>query len=78
MCGGAIISDFIPRNRNRRDPAPDLWPDSFFAKPDGCEYDLGRFSQKGLPNLKRSQPILGKSLSRFLSLVLLVLFLVFC
>ncbi|CBI36892.3 unnamed protein product, partial [Vitis vinifera] len=58
MCGGAIISDFIPRNRNRRDPAPDLWPDSFFAKPDGCEYDLGRFSQKGLPNLKRSQPIL--------------------
>lgn len=27
MCGGAIISDFIPANRSRRVTARDLWPD---------------------------------------------------
>jgi len=27
MCGGAIISDFIPANRSRRITARDLWPD---------------------------------------------------
>lgn len=31
MCGGAIIADFIPRNRSRRITAFDLWPGSPFA-----------------------------------------------
>ncbi|RWR94626.1 ethylene-responsive transcription factor ERF071 [Cinnamomum micranthum f. kanehirae] len=29
MCGGAIISDFIPKNRPRRESAPDLWKPPF-------------------------------------------------
>lgn len=33
MCGGAIIADFIPRNRGRRVTAADIWPDSLFLKP---------------------------------------------
>ncbi|KAB2616293.1 ethylene-responsive transcription factor ERF073-like [Pyrus ussuriensis x Pyrus communis] len=32
MCGGAIISDFIPRDRRPRVTASDIWPDSPFAK----------------------------------------------
>lgn len=32
MCGGAIIAEFIPRNR-RRVTSSDLWPDSLFLKP---------------------------------------------
>lgn len=68
MCGGAIISDLIPRNRNRRVSAPDFWPvpDSFVAKPDGYETDLGR------PIPKRSQHVLGKSLLDYCLLWLVV------
>lgn len=34
MCGGAIISDLIPRNRTRRVSPSDIWPDSpFFSTP---------------------------------------------
>nr|DAD33239.1 TPA_asm: hypothetical protein HUJ06_012090 [Nelumbo nucifera] len=47
MCGGAIIADFIPRNRNRRVTARDLWPNSPFAKTDDdFESDFRRFSQE--------------------------------
>lgn len=33
MCGGAVIADFIPRSRDRRVSAPDIWPNSPFFKP---------------------------------------------
>ncbi|KAM0998455.1 hypothetical protein ACFX13_008302 [Malus domestica] len=32
MCGGAIIANFIPRDRRRCVTASDIWPDSPFAK----------------------------------------------
>ncbi|KAL4323694.1 hypothetical protein GQ457_11G002430 [Hibiscus cannabinus] len=45
MCGGAIIADFIPRNRGRCVTASDLWPNSPFAK-----------TSNSLSRFKRPQP----------------------
>lgn len=39
MCGGAIIADFIPRNRGRRVTSSDIWPNSTFAKLDTQLFD---------------------------------------
>ncbi|XP_058076910.1 ethylene-responsive transcription factor ERF073-like [Magnolia sinica] len=52
MCGGAIIADFIPRNRSRRVTASDLWPDSLFTNFTDFESDFRRFSsqKKVLPS----------------------------
>nr|DAD38150.1 TPA_asm: hypothetical protein HUJ06_008791 [Nelumbo nucifera] len=47
MCGGAIIAEFIPRNRSRRVTASDLWPNSPFANfNDDFESDFRRFSEE--------------------------------
>ncbi|CAK7327005.1 unnamed protein product [Dovyalis caffra] len=32
MCGGAILADFIPRNRDHRGAASEFWPNSSFNK----------------------------------------------
>lgn len=56
MCGGAILSGFIPRNNATRHlSAVDLWPDSPFAKPNNSSSS----SQNGSQPLKRSQTCTG-------------------
>ncbi|KAL2556668.1 ethylene-responsive transcription factor ERF [Forsythia ovata] len=61
MCGGAILSDFIPRNGSRR-LAADLWPTSADFKPN---FPLAKpntsisSSQNSSPSLKRSQLYTG-------------------
>ncbi|GMI85819.1 hypothetical protein HRI_002251200 [Hibiscus trionum] len=52
MCGGAIIADFIPRNRGRSVSASDLWPKSPFAKTNGFSSNC----DDSLPRFKRPQP----------------------
>uniref|UniRef100_A0A5B6YSQ5 AP2/ERF domain-containing protein n=1 Tax=Davidia involucrata TaxID=16924 RepID=A0A5B6YSQ5_DAVIN len=56
MCGGAIISEFIPRSRDRRVSAADLWPNSPFVKLSPFSSDLNQFGQKDQQTLKRPQP----------------------
>ncbi|XP_050364619.1 ethylene-responsive transcription factor ERF071 [Argentina anserina] len=54
MCGGAIISDFIPRNRGRRVSSM-IWPDNFFKS------DLTPSSHKdSSPPAKTPHPISGE------------------
>nr|AKN10303.1 transcription factor ERF10 [Eriobotrya japonica] len=62
MCGGAIISDFIPRDRRRRVTASDIWPDSPFAKsnPDTFfDCNPTRTTHTDSMPRKKSQPISG-------------------
>ncbi|XP_010544992.1 PREDICTED: ethylene-responsive transcription factor ERF071-like [Tarenaya hassleriana] len=61
MCGGAIISDFIIRNRGQSVSAADIWPNSFFAKINGGQFDPdpARLGESGRVSLKRSQPVSG-------------------
>ncbi|XP_057964247.1 ethylene-responsive transcription factor ERF073-like [Malania oleifera] len=58
MCGGAIIADFIPRNRGARlISASDLWPNAAFAaKADS--FDQSNFGGEA-PAAKRTQPSSG-------------------
>ncbi|KAJ7973005.1 Ethylene-responsive transcription factor [Quillaja saponaria] len=59
MCGGAIISDFIPCNSHgRRLSASDIWPNSF-AKLNNVESGFGEFGLNDSAPLKRSQPSSG-------------------
>ncbi|TYG57634.1 hypothetical protein ES288_D08G158500v1 [Gossypium darwinii] len=52
MCGGAIISEFIPRKGGRRVTAADIWPNSPFVKINGfCSY-----RDHSVYHFKRSQP----------------------
>ncbi|XP_012474966.1 ethylene-responsive transcription factor ERF071 isoform X1 [Gossypium raimondii] len=52
MCGGAIISEFIPRKGGRRVTAADIWPNSPFVKINGfCSY-----RDHSVCHFKRSQP----------------------
>ncbi|XP_010523959.1 PREDICTED: ethylene-responsive transcription factor ERF071-like [Tarenaya hassleriana] len=61
MCGGAIISDFIIRNRGRSVSAADLWPHSSFSKIVGeFESDLSRLGRGGSVSIKRNQPVSGE------------------
>ncbi|XP_007051006.2 PREDICTED: ethylene-responsive transcription factor ERF073 [Theobroma cacao] len=54
MCGGAIIAEFIPRNRGRRVTASDLWP---FAKLNGFSSDLSQPNpDASFSHFKRPQP----------------------
>ncbi|KAA8543069.1 hypothetical protein F0562_021436 [Nyssa sinensis] len=46
MCGGAIISELIPRNLKRRVSAADLWPNSPLAKFSPFSSDFNQYSQK--------------------------------
>lgn len=62
MCGGAIIADFIPRNRGRRDSASEIWPNSPFAKLNPDKFfnlDLTPPTHKDSPPSKTSQPFSG-------------------
>uniref|UniRef100_A0A5B6YSX8 AP2/ERF domain-containing protein n=1 Tax=Davidia involucrata TaxID=16924 RepID=A0A5B6YSX8_DAVIN len=59
MCGGAIISEFIPSSRDRRASAADLWPSSSFAKVSPFNSDLNQFGQKDPLTHKRPQPSTG-------------------
>ncbi|KAK9281498.1 hypothetical protein L1049_004401 [Liquidambar formosana] len=52
MCGGAIIADFIPRNRGRRVSASDIWPNSPFVKLNSFESDLSQLSHEDTLTLK--------------------------
>lgn len=56
MCGGAILADFIPRNRSRGVDPSDLWPNSdFFSK-------LSHTNSADLPKpIKRAKPSSGKN-----------------
>ncbi|XVF22162.1 hypothetical protein REPUB_Repub12eG0149900 [Reevesia pubescens] len=57
MCGGAIIADFIPRNRSRLATASDFWPNSPFAKINGFSPDLSQpHYDDSLSHFKRPQP----------------------
>ncbi|GMI76035.1 hypothetical protein HRI_001272800 [Hibiscus trionum] len=49
MCGGAIIAEFIPRNRGRCVSASDLWPNSPFAETNG-------FTSNPVSRFKRPEP----------------------
>ncbi|KAK8284270.1 hypothetical protein V6Z12_D08G149200 [Gossypium hirsutum] len=52
MCGGAIISEFIPRKGGRHVTAADIWPNSPFVKINGfCSY-----RDHSVYHFKRSQP----------------------
>ncbi|KAJ4849112.1 hypothetical protein Tsubulata_027770 [Turnera subulata] len=51
MCGGAIIADFIPRNR--RVNASDLWPNSTFSKLSPFESHPGQLTHPDSFTLKR-------------------------
>ncbi|TYI14725.1 hypothetical protein ES332_A08G140100v1 [Gossypium tomentosum] len=52
MCGGAIISEFIPRKGGRRVTAADIWPNSPFVKINGfCSN-----RDHSVCHFKRSQP----------------------
>ncbi|MBA0796236.1 hypothetical protein Gohar_007020 [Gossypium harknessii] len=52
MCGGAIISEFIPRKGGHRVTAADIWPNSPFVKINGfCSY-----RDHSVCHFKRSQP----------------------
>ncbi|KAF1860939.1 hypothetical protein Lal_00000354 [Lupinus albus] len=53
MCGGAIISDFIPRRVNRRITASEIWPNSFGANHN--DFDLDSSYQQST-TVKRTQP----------------------
>lgn len=55
MCGGAIVADLIPRNRDRRVSSADLWPNSPFAKFDS---DFNLFCSDP-PVCKKSHPSTG-------------------
>nr|QNI23859.1 AP2/ERF transcription factor [Camptotheca acuminata] len=56
MCGGSIISGYIPRGQERRVSAADLWPDSPFAKFSNFNPDFNQYGQKDQHTLKRPQP----------------------
>lgn len=53
MCGGAIISDFIPRRGGRRLTASEIWPNSLGKQND---FDFDSYQQQQPTTLKRSQP----------------------
>ncbi|KAJ1412594.1 DNA-binding domain superfamily [Sesbania bispinosa] len=60
MCGGAIIAEFIPRNRSRRLTASELWPNTFGKHNDESQFDYSQPDQEqdhqqSPPHLKRSQ-----------------------
>ncbi|XVF32819.1 hypothetical protein REPUB_Repub17cG0115500 [Reevesia pubescens] len=56
MCGGAIIADFIPRNRGHRVTASDIWPNSPFVKSNGFSSDLSHPDHDdSLSHFKRPQ-----------------------
>ncbi|KAA8549134.1 hypothetical protein F0562_000818 [Nyssa sinensis] len=59
MCGGAIISEFIPRIRDRRVSAADIWPNSPFAKLSPYTSEFDQFDQKDPLTHKRTQPFTG-------------------
>lgn len=57
MCGGAFLSDIIPRNRGRREAASQFWPNSCFDKLGPFESCLSQASnQEESFTLKRPQP----------------------
>ncbi|XVF22164.1 hypothetical protein REPUB_Repub12eG0150100 [Reevesia pubescens] len=57
MCGGAIIADFISRNRGRSVTASDFWPNSPFAQTNGFNSELCQLGHNdSLSHFKRSQP----------------------
>ncbi|XP_015891869.3 ethylene-responsive transcription factor ERF071 [Ziziphus jujuba] len=58
MCGGAIIADFIPRNRGRRVTSNDIWPNSSFAKLNNGIFDpfVSPFNHDDSAFPKRSMP----------------------
>lgn len=58
MCGGAIIADFIPRNRDRRVNHFDIFPDSPFFKPshNSFESHFGQLGHEAPVPVKRSVP----------------------
>ncbi|XP_010527368.1 PREDICTED: ethylene-responsive transcription factor ERF071-like [Tarenaya hassleriana] len=64
MCGGAIISDFIIRNRGRDVSAADIWPNSSSAKIVGGEFefesDPSQLGRGGSFSLKRNRPVSGE------------------
>ncbi|XP_022757939.1 ethylene-responsive transcription factor ERF071-like [Durio zibethinus] len=63
MCGGAIIADFIPRNRVRRVTASDIWPNSPFVKTNGFNSDLSQPDHDdSLSHFKRPQCLPSLSL----------------
>nr|QNI23863.1 AP2/ERF transcription factor [Camptotheca acuminata] len=55
MCGGATISQFIPRIRDRRVSASDIWPNSLFARLSHFTSDFNHFDQKDPLTHKRTQ-----------------------
>lgn len=59
MCGGAMISDFIPRNHGRRLTASDIWPNSSFTKLSPFESYPSSLDHHDSLNLKRNQPTSG-------------------
>ncbi|KAG6785075.1 hypothetical protein POTOM_010798 [Populus tomentosa] len=57
MCGGAFLSDIIPRNRGLREAASQFWPNSCFDKLGPFESCLSQSSnQEESFTLKRPQP----------------------
>lgn len=62
MCGGAILADFIPRNRGLRVTASDIWPNSPFAKLDPDNFfdsNPSPLTRTDSSPRKRAQPTSG-------------------
>ncbi|XWS16698.1 hypothetical protein CRYUN_Cryun34aG0113300 [Craigia yunnanensis] len=60
MCGGAIIAEFISRNRGPRITASDIWPNTPFAKINGFSSDPSQpYHDDSLSHFKRPQPSSG-------------------
>lgn len=62
MCGGAIIAEFIPRNRTRRLTASEIWPNTFSNNQvDDFDFDFSHHHLKNTPTLnKSSSPSVGE------------------
>ncbi|CAK9135064.1 unnamed protein product [Ilex paraguariensis] len=65
MCGGAILSNIIPRNRSGKlwPNSADFWPSSPFTKPNTCISESNQANQKDSFAPKRAQPHTGDGLA---------------
>ncbi|MED6135374.1 hypothetical protein PIB30_045881 [Stylosanthes scabra] len=55
MCGGAIIAEFIPRNRSRRLTAAEIWPNTFSTNQgDDFDFDFSHHHVQHPPTLNKS------------------------